>query len=134
MLECFHCGMDNMKTRQISNRPAPPKQTNGSNGTSSSPVKRGIETMHALQRREVLRIHILQIVNSVCPRGLALTAIQTGTQCGMNAVTREIQYLLDKALLVEVPKLISPEIPHYRIHANGRDFLAQSGQEDEDEI
>ena len=39
----------------------------------------------------------------------------------------ELQYLLDKGLVVETDKRISPENKQYRITAEGRDFLAQEG-------
>ncbi len=53
-----------------------------------------------------------------------------GLDVSVADVERELQYLLDKNLLVSVPKVISPEIGSYRIHANGRDFLAMQGFED----
>jgi hypothetical protein len=37
----------------------------------------------------------------------------------------ELQYLVDKKLIEEMPKTISPENPHWRITAHGRDFYAQ---------
>lgn len=37
----------------------------------------------------------------------------------------ELDYLAEKKLLNLVPKTLSPEIRHYRISAEGRDYLAQ---------
>ena len=37
----------------------------------------------------------------------------------------ELQYLEDKGLIVKCPNTISPENPHWRISADGRDFYAQ---------
>ncbi len=44
-------------------------------------------------------------------------------------VEAELQYLADKGLVAEAPKLISPELRAWRITAAGRDWLATTGQE-----
>jgi hypothetical protein len=41
-------------------------------------------------------------------------------------VVAELTYLVDKGLVAEVPRVISPENSCWRITAAGRDFLAQS--------
>jgi len=41
------------------------------------------------------------------------------------AIGGELQYLEDKKLICKSPKVISPENPHWRITAEGRDFYAQ---------
>lgn len=48
-----------------------------------------------------------------------------GFHVSLGDVERELQYLLDKNFICEVPKVLSPENRRYRIHAVGRDFLAE---------
>lgn len=41
-----------------------------------------------------------------------------------NDVSEELQYLIDKNQVENVPQEISPEVASFRINANGRDWLA----------
>lgn len=56
---------------------------------------------------------LLQFLRSEGQRGLKLERLQA-----------EIDYLVGKKLIEQIEKLISPEVPAWRITAAGRDFLA----------
>ncbi len=58
---------------------------------------------------------LLQFLRSEGMRALGLAQLQS-----------ELDYLAGKGLLARMEKLISPEIPAWRITAGGRDFLAQN--------
>ncbi len=53
-----------------------------------------------------------------------LFARQFGFEETTPVAERELDYLVDKGLLAEVPQTISPEVRAWRITATGRDFLA----------
>jgi DNA-binding PadR family transcriptional regulator len=84
------------------------------------------------QQREQVRLSILRYCqSSAISPGLITSYLKAEGFTGIGGVDvyQEIQYLVDKGLLVAEPKVISPECGLYRITANGRDYLATQGQE-----
>jgi hypothetical protein len=104
-----------------------------SNGSgSNSPSKRLSVRQDNLDSRsiQVLRIALLQAADAALPFDMAIAGYELHARtivpnASPRDIERELQYLLDKGLLVDVTKAISPENRCYRIHANGRDFLAE---------
>ena len=81
-------------------------------------------------RIELLRLTLLIQASRASRLGTPISTFHlaarvAGFEVTLRDVERELLYLLDKGLLVEVPKVISPENVHYRIHATGRDLLAK---------
>jgi hypothetical protein len=82
------------------------------------------------QQREQVRLSILRYCECAEEFGLTepllLQFIRSEGFRALNAAKlhAEIIYLADKAFLVAVPKLISPENTAWRITAAGRDFFA----------
>ena len=81
--------------------------------------------------REQLRLSLLRFLdNNASARGLsAALLMQMARSEGrptldLATVNAELQYLLDKKLLADVGKIISPELAAFRISADGRDFVA----------
>jgi hypothetical protein len=83
------------------------------------------------QQREQIRLSVLRYCESAGQYGLSAELLQQFLRSeGFRAVTieqvgAELQYLTDKGLIAEVAKLISPEIPVWRITAAGRDHAAK---------
>lgn len=85
------------------------------------------------EQREQVRLSLLRYgLGSFTSR----LARQNLTSEGFRGLTQqevqaEINYLCDpqKGLLVQIGKLISPEVCSYTTTATGRDYLAQAGQE-----
>jgi len=85
------------------------------------------------QQRNILRVTLLLVARSA-PLGLTMEFAPVALRSrAIRAESQEIQdevsYLVDKGLLVPVPKRVSPEIKAWRITADGRDFLAEEGHE-----
>lgn len=85
------------------------------------------------QIRQLLRITLLLVARSA-PLGLTAEFAQVAVRMRSivaegEEIREEIQYLVDKGLLTQVDKVISPEIKAWRITAAGRDFLAEGGHE-----
>ena len=62
--------------------------------------------------------------------GVVLTMLDERTNLAQQ-VTAELLYLVDKQLALKLPKKLSPEIPNWKITAEGRDLIAEQGQENE---
>ena len=83
------------------------------------------------QLKEQLRLTLLGILEATSRYGLPLDAITLQVRCrGFEKITRdqvepELQYLEDFGFIEQALKQISPENRAWRIHAKGRDFLAQ---------
>ena len=82
--------------------------------------------------REQLRLSILRH-RATNPTRFGLTATllsqyvrAEGLPSNATEMGVEIQYLIDKGLVVEVNKAISPELAAYRVTASGRDLYAQA--------
>jgi len=79
--------------------------------------------------RELLRTSILQTAAGAAPNGVTLAIVRMYVRAGgFRQVTEEelaveVQYLVDKGLLVPMSKTISPENKAWRITAAGQDFL-----------
>jgi hypothetical protein len=87
------------------------------------------------ERLESLRFLLLLEASQALRPGFPVSKYHTcarvaGFDVALQEIERELLYLFDKGLLVEVPKFISPEIVCYRIHASGRDLLARNHLED----
>jgi len=87
------------------------------------------------EQREQLRLSLLRFLdNNASMRGMSaallLQMARSEGRPGLFAdeVKAELQYLLDKALITDALKLISPENACYRITAAGRDFMAANEQ------
>ena len=81
--------------------------------------------------REQLRLSLLRFMDdNASPRGLgAALLLQMARSEGrptldQATVNLELQYLLDKKLIADVGKVISPEMATFRLTAEGRDFVA----------
>jgi hypothetical protein len=86
--------------------------------------------MYKPYQLESLRLMLLLRAAEVSLRGLPvigfhLSARVFGFEASVEDIQRELQYLLDKGLVTELPKLLSLENRWYRISANGRDYLAE---------
>lgn len=85
--------------------------------------------------REQLRLSLLRFLGENptrfgYPVALLLQMARNEGQRAERAVVQsELDYLADKALIVEVTKVISPENRAWRITAAGRDHLAQATSE-----
>jgi hypothetical protein len=82
--------------------------------------------------REQFRLKLLQLVDTAGSVGMRVPAIDThlaahGYDHTEGELVAEIAYLADKVLLVQVDKILSPELKRWRITAAGRDFLAEQG-------
>jgi len=82
--------------------------------------------------RELLRQNLLVQLNAVTPAALRVPALQVGAMAGGFDVLQaelagELAYLADKKLVSTVEKPVSPENKHWRITADGRDYLAELG-------
>ena len=88
------------------------------------------------QQREQIRLSLLRYCDAAGQFGLAdallLQFIRSEGFRGLTAaqLRAELLYLADKAFLVAVPKIISPENESWRITASGRDFLATQKEEE----
>lgn len=84
------------------------------------------------QLREAARLRILHAVAGHrfgAPENFVQIALQTdGFDMSATDVAEELDYLSDpkKGLVIQVDKRISPEVRHWKITAEGRDFLAQN--------
>jgi len=63
----------------------------------------------------------------LAPKTLAIGAHLAGIPAGVDEVKSELQYFVDKGFAELCQKSLSPENQRYRIHANGRDYLATQG-------
>jgi hypothetical protein len=85
------------------------------------------------EQRELYRHEILRILDANQTRfGLSAGAIVThavveGFSMNRETCDRELTYLVDKELVAEVGKTLSPENRAWRITAAGRDYLASRG-------
>ncbi len=84
------------------------------------------------EQREMLRLSLLGIANSAAAYGITLEVFRVYLRArGFNVtddeIKPELQYLIDKGFLALCEKQISPENMHWRITAEGRDFLANQG-------
>ena len=91
--------------------------------------ERNLKTLDS-ESVEMLRIALLREGDRACPRWMGIDAYELRVQqivpnATRRDVERELQYLVDKGLFVECIKIISPENRHFRIHAGGRDYLAE---------
>lgn len=84
--------------------------------------------------RESLRLSLLRFLgNNPTSYGISESLLLSLAKAeGRQSLTTadiqdEMVYLADKALVSQVPKRISPELPQWRITAAGRDFLAERG-------
>jgi len=83
--------------------------------------------------RELVRARILDQLEAASGFGLGAGVILRGLRCaGFHHleelhIRRELQYLVDKGLVADVAKRISPEVRRWRITAEGRDLLASGG-------
>jgi hypothetical protein len=82
--------------------------------------------------RENLRLAILKVSSANLSRfGLGVAAFKLHVaafgfdQVSVSEVRAEVDYLVEKQLLAEVAKHLSPENRLWRISASGRDFLAE---------
>lgn len=83
------------------------------------------------EQREQVRLSILRYCLRPTSTGLICANLRAE---GLRTIKRsevelEIVYLADKKLLKAEEKAISPEVANYRTTAEGRDYLAQQGQE-----
>lgn len=83
--------------------------------------------------REQLRLSLLRFLESNPTRWglsselLTQMARSEGRQgLKLQDVERELEYLKDKGLCEEIPKVLSPEVRTWRISAQGRDYLASN--------
>lgn len=82
-------------------------------------------------QRETLRHAILRLgAANVSRWGIGAEAMRLYVQryafdLPTEDIAVEMQYLEDKGLLVRVPKVISPDVPAWRITATGRDLVAE---------
>jgi hypothetical protein len=80
--------------------------------------------------REQIRLSLLRHCDAAAQYGLATPLLrQLLASEGLRGLDpaqlrAELQYLADKGLLTQLPKLISPENEAWRITAAGRDLLA----------
>lgn len=83
--------------------------------------------------REQVRLSLLRYLTAnptqygLPARYLRQALASEGMVASEAEVLAEIQYLVDKALVAEVTKLVSPENQAWRITAGGRDQLARGG-------
>jgi hypothetical protein len=81
-------------------------------------------------QRETFRHSLLEVADAAGSRyglpadAFRLFAVRFGFRVGSDETSAELSYLTDKGLLAEVSKLVSPELPAWRITAAGRDYLA----------
>jgi hypothetical protein len=81
--------------------------------------------------REQVRISLLRYLARAAEHGLGQTVLWTfvrteGFRVSRQDIGEELAYLKDKGLVSTMAKDISPELAHWRITANGRDWLAQN--------
>lgn len=83
-------------------------------------------------QREQLRISLLRFLDANPTKFGVTTGLltQMARSEGRSALTseeviREMEYLSDKGLVVCPGRVLSPELRTYRLHATGRDYLAQ---------
>ena len=84
------------------------------------------------EQREQLRLSLLRFMeDNASTRGMSaallmqMSCSEGRSDLALNDVNFELRYLLDKKLIADVGKVISPELAAWRITAEGRDFLAQ---------
>lgn len=85
------------------------------------------------QQREQIRLCCLRHLDAAgaTPYGLSSALLlqfirnEGFRQLDSVGLAAELQYLEDKGLIAKCPKTVSPENPHWRITAEGRDFYAQ---------
>ena len=88
--------------------------------------------MNATQREQV-RLCILRHLDAAAESSFPIStsmlrqfiASEGFRQLDEPGLRGELQYLEDKGLIAKSPKVISPENPHWRITAAGRDLYAQ---------
>lgn len=81
-------------------------------------------------QREQVRLSILRYCATPCTAGIIQSyLVAEGFRVDREQVDLEVVYLSDKKLLMKTEKFISPENPLFRTTADGRDFLATSGNE-----
>lgn len=85
------------------------------------------------EQREQVRLCILRYCLSPTSVGLICANLRSEGFRGIEReqVKLEIRYLKDKALVADEDKLVSPENSLWTTTATGRDYLAQTGQENE---
>lgn len=82
--------------------------------------------------RQIFRQTILRILdaNAATRWGLGVAALRVQARAQGHSdldpgeVAAELRYLEDKGLVTPVDKLVSPDVPEYRITAQGRDYYA----------
>lgn len=81
--------------------------------------------------REQVRLCLLRYGQTALSVGLMLSYLRAeGFRRMERAVVEiEVQYLIDKGLMENQTKAVSPEMRAYRTTASGRDYLAEQGQE-----
>lgn len=83
--------------------------------------------------RENLRVSLLQQLRTVGASTLPLSTLVNGARlAGFDSanddiVRGELVYLLDKGMVANPERAISPENKRWRISASGVDFLAEAG-------
>lgn len=89
------------------------------------------------QQREQLRLSLLRFLNDTPrfarPVALLLQMARAEGRPALDAETVELEmeYLAGKKLVLESSKTLSPEVRSWKISVEGRDFLAQQGQDNE---
>ena len=87
------------------------------------------------EQREQVRLSLLRYANAAGGNGMTFGLfLQTLRAEGQKIVSpqellEELGYLMEKGLLAELPKLLSPENKAWRITAAGRDWCAENGME-----
>jgi hypothetical protein len=82
--------------------------------------------------REIFRTAIVKLARSASLTGIGTEGMQVvaavyGIKPSAQECAEEAAYLVDKGLLVEKEKRVSPENKVWRITADGRDWLAEQG-------
>ena len=89
------------------------------------------------QQREQLRLSLLRFLNGNPNYGmptaflLQMARAEGRPKLDEESVTAELEYLAEKNLAARMPKKLSPENKSWKITADGRDFVAEQGQENE---
>lgn len=82
---------------------------------------------------EIIRLSLLRYIKAggqFVGAGYLLSFLQQEGfhSLGHDELVAQLQYLVDRKLIAEVEKLISPENKRWRITADGMDFIAKQGQ------
>ena len=87
--------------------------------------------MNSLQRENFRRAILMVMDANQGPHGVGLPALRLlvghyGFYPSSEDTQFEVEYLIDKGMVANLTKTISPENRFYRITASGRDFLAST--------